>query len=229
MQTYPGLAKVAGIARVKNVTSVRYRGYGCPGALRFEDSNAGVTGDLTFSQAWCDPNNPWRLPWRCKLCADSIGLGADLVALDIWPNGNPLHLYPEGEDPGFNWVLTRTPQGEALLQEALSDGRLTNTMKTVTWSMVDNAQPQHVNRRGAAWARLLALWLLGVPFPEYGRGVPTFAAAWKMGFAFCWKEFKGTLLRGRKRNPEENQEWDWNADDEEVKTWGNYTPVLGKP
>ena len=96
-------ARKMGIKSLADVEDVRYRGNGCPGptTMRASAASGGQSGSLSYTKTWFDKAIPWRMPWRCKTCADSIGLHADLVALDIWPDARPT-----SELQGSTCVLT---------------------------------------------------------------------------------------------------------------------------
>lgn len=114
------IAKKLGVGTLSDVGRLQYRGNGCPGPTAVT-TKGGVSNSMTYTETWFDKEIPWRMPWRCKTCADSIGLHADLVALDIWPNGLPTGEFEGSDyvDPGFNYITTRTEKGEGLLQAAL--------------------------------------------------------------------------------------------------------------
>ena len=99
----------------------------------------------------------WRIQTRCKLCPDAIGEAADIAAADIWPDAQP-----EGEDAGFNGVITRTSTGQRLMQAAVEAGDLT-LGKEHTPRDYDHFQPHQVNKKRAMAARLRGLSRAGWP------------------------------------------------------------------
>ncbi|MDM8165238.1 Coenzyme F420 hydrogenase/dehydrogenase, beta subunit C-terminal domain [Roseovarius sp.] len=139
----------------EEVTVFRYRGYGNPGRARVETSD-GRAYERTYDELWGDEAG-WRIQTRCKLCPDAIGEAADIAAADIWPDAQP-----EGEDAGFNGVITRTSTGQRLMQAAVEAGDLT-LGKEHTPRDYDHFQPHQVNKKRAMAARLRGLSRAGWP------------------------------------------------------------------
>ncbi len=97
---------------------------------------------------WGDAIHEWGLPYRCKICPDSQGEQADIMAFDsIAPE------HAEEDTEGFNSVLVRTPRGAGLLREAQAMGSLTVT-KDLDLSTLEYWQSHIVRRREGALARL---------------------------------------------------------------------------
>ena len=136
----------------------RYRGYGNPGKTRAETKD-GRAFETTYQALWEDEGT-WRLQFRCKICPDAIGEVADIAASDVWPGGGP-----EGEDEGFNGILTRTAKGAALLQEAVAAGYIV-TDEEIGFRDMDDFQPHQVRKKRAVWARLAGLKAAGHPVLE---------------------------------------------------------------
>jgi coenzyme F420 hydrogenase subunit beta len=136
-----------------DVTLFRYRGYGNPGPTRIE-TRSGDTVEMTYQEMWRDQAG-WRIQSRCKLCPDALGEAADLAAADIWPGADP-----QGEDEGFNGVITRTKAGEALYREALSAGALTCGGK-LTPEAFSETQPHQVAKKHNLAARLRGMVAAG--------------------------------------------------------------------
>lgn len=133
----------------------RYRGYGNPGLTRVETKD-GRAFEKTYLDLWKDESG-WRIQTRCKLCPDAIGEAADIAAADIWPGGAPT-----GEDAGFNGVITRTPEGQALFESAVAAGDLV-AGRTHSPRDYDNFQPHQVAKKRAMAARLRGLCEAGKP------------------------------------------------------------------
>ncbi len=68
-----------------------------------------------------DAIHEWGLPFRCKICPDSQGEQADLMAFDVAPE----HAVDDTE--GFNTVIVRTGRGLTLLRRAEEAGALNVT------------------------------------------------------------------------------------------------------
>lgn len=105
---------------------------------------------------WADEAG-WRIQSRCKVCPDALGEAADLAAADIWPGA-----VPEGEDDGFNGVITRTGRGERLYQAASEAGDLCRG-KPISPGAFNSFQPHQVNKKHALAARLRGMQAAGVP------------------------------------------------------------------
>ncbi|MEM9046405.1 MAG: Coenzyme F420 hydrogenase/dehydrogenase, beta subunit C-terminal domain [Pseudomonadota bacterium] len=129
-----------------DLAELRYRGYGNPGPTTAKTRDGRQAG-TTYQALWED-ESAWALQHRCKICPDAIGMAADLVAFDCWPGGGP-----EGEDEGFNALLTRTQAGAALLEAAVAAGALA-LGKTIGADDFELFQPHQSAKRRAVWARL---------------------------------------------------------------------------
>ena len=145
----------------KDLTLFRYRGHGNPGPTRVETSD-GRSFDLTYQEMWGDEAG-WRIQPRCKICPDAIGEAADLVSADCWPGGAP-----EGEDDGYNAVLSRTGAGKTLFERAVADGVLT-VVRPIDFCDMDNFQPHQVRKKRAVWARLEGMRAAGMATPRVER------------------------------------------------------------
>lgn len=139
----------------EDVTVFRYRGYGNPGRARVETRD-GRAFERTYEELWGDEAG-WRIQTRCKLCPDAIGEAADIAAADIWPDAQP-----EGEDAGFNGIITRTGTGQRLMQAAVEAGDLI-LGKDHAPRDYDHFQPHQVNKKRAMAARLRGLSRAGWP------------------------------------------------------------------
>ena len=166
----------------------RYRGFGNPGPTTARTKD-GQRFETTYQALWEDESQ-WLLQHRCKICPDAIGMAADLVSFDCWPGGGPT-----GEDEGFNAVLTRTPVGDALFDEAVEAGAL-GIGRKLDEADFANFQPHQVRKRMAVWARLAGQRAAGkcAPHPR-NLFVRTLAKAnsWKANLA----QAHGTRVRLR--------------------------------
>ncbi len=138
-----------------DLTLFRYRGHGNPGPTRIETKD-GRSFEKTYQEMWADEAG-WRIQTRCKLCPDAIGEAADIAAADIWPDANP-----EGDDEGFNGVITRTPEGQTLVEAAIAAGDLVKGVDH-TPRDYDHFQPHQVRKKRALAARLRGLRHAGRP------------------------------------------------------------------
>ena len=137
------------------LTVFRYRGYGNPGRTRVETRD-GRAFEKTYQELWEDEAG-WRIQSRCKICPDAIGEAADVAAADIWPNA-----VPEGEDAGFNGVISRTTAGQTLIEDAVAAGDLILGGEH-TPRDYDHFQPHQVSKKRALAARLRGLAGAGRP------------------------------------------------------------------
>jgi coenzyme F420 hydrogenase subunit beta len=140
------------------LTLLRYRGHGSPGATRVQTAG-GAVHELTYNEMWRDEST-WRIQSRCKICPDAIGESADIVAADCWDGGSPA-----GEDDGFNAVLVRTGAGAALFEAAVAAGRLT-LVRDITFRDMDRFQPHQVRKKRAVWARISGIRATGGRTPS---------------------------------------------------------------
>jgi len=136
------------------LSSVRYRGYGCPGptSLSYED---GRQVDFHYLDFWGEDESQWSMPLRCKICPDGIGEAADIVAGDAWDGASP-DRQESKSDPGFNSVITRTAKGEALYQAAIAAG-LIEKSEIVDCAFMSRVQPHQVVKKLAGQARIEGL------------------------------------------------------------------------
>ena len=143
--------------REEELRLFRYRGYGNPGPTQIEAKD-GRAFALTYQQLWEDESK-WMIQPRCKLCADAIGLAADIVASDVWEGGGPT-----GEDDGYNGILVRTARGLELYDAAVKAGKIAIT-RPATFRDFDIFQPHQVRKRRAIWARFRGMQSAGKPVP----------------------------------------------------------------
>ena len=139
----------------EEVSLFRYRGYGNPGATRIETFD-GRSFELTYNEMW-DDEAGWKTESRCTVCPDALGECSDVAAADAWPGGGPT-----GEDEGFNGIMVRTTQGQALVQSAVESGALVVGEK-ITAREYDDLQPHQVRKKIALDSRNEALTAAGKP------------------------------------------------------------------
>jgi coenzyme F420 hydrogenase subunit beta len=141
-----------------DVSLYRYRGYGNPGLTHVETAD-GRSFDFRYVDLW--EEGPQRLQFRCKICPDAIGLQADLVVHDVWPDGPP-----EDDVPSLNGVIARTSRGMALLDAAVAAGAVEVT-GGYDFTALANYQPHQVERRRAIAPRLAAMRDAGALCPRF--------------------------------------------------------------
>ena len=147
------------------IQAVKYRGDGCPGptVVTFAD---GSSASMTYTQFWGTDETTWGVPWRCKVCPDGIGDGADIAVADDWPGASP-NPDPavQAKDPGLNACVIRTARGQALWQAAIDAGYLA-VGDLLTPRYMDSVQPHQVKKKKFAQSRFQGL-------ADRGRIVPT--------------------------------------------------------
>jgi coenzyme F420 hydrogenase subunit beta len=193
--TGPGLrAYLAGLGiDHRDVTRLRYRGYGCPGPTRIETRDGGVV-EQNYLDVWGEDDSAWTLPFRCKVCPDAIGEAADLAASDTWPGGAP-SWEGQADDPGTNAVIARSRVGLELLEAAARDGALV-IERDVTARDMDDYQPHQVAKKRAVWARHLGLRIAGRLAPDVRR-LRIAELATENGVAENLRQARGTRRRAR--------------------------------
>ncbi len=151
-----------GVAREK-VTALRYRGLGCPGptTVTLED---GTSHSVHYLDLWGEDESAWSLPFRCKICPDGIGDGADIAAADTWPGGSPDRDRSE-TDLGTNALIVRTHTGLELVDAAVRDGALI-LGEDVDVEYMSSVQPHQVNKKRSVFARYQGLRDAGMLTPE---------------------------------------------------------------
>ena len=140
------------------ITLYRYRGHGNPGLTHVE-TNDGRSFDFRYLDVW--EEGPQRLQFRCKICPDAIGLQADIVVHDVWPDGPP-----ENDVPSLNGVLARTSRGMSLLDAAVA-AKAIEVTGSYDLAALARFQPHQAERRRAIAPRLAAMRDAGALCPAY--------------------------------------------------------------
>lgn len=175
--------------REKDLISFRYRGNGWPG-LTTAVCTDGSEASMKYNDSWGNILNRYLQP-RCKVCADGIGESSDIVCGDAWHSSN--NGYPSfEEEKGRSLTITRTNVGEALLRQAIKDGRL--HVDEYQTDDVGKIQPYQINRKQSILARNCAINILGGKVPKY-KGYKLFKNALNAKKTFLLKVFFGTFIR----------------------------------
>lgn len=114
-------ASIEAISRFNNKSQpvdLKYRGDGWPGYFTVKYEN-GSMDKMTYNESWGKILGK-RLGFRCKICPDGIGLGADIASGDAWNTKNGYPDFAEAE--GKNFCFVRTNVGETLFNEAVAAG-----------------------------------------------------------------------------------------------------------
>lgn len=149
----------------------RYRGNGWPGVAE-AIAHDGDRRSMSYSESWGTILSRHVQP-RCRICADGIGLEADLVFADAWESdakGYP--VFDEGD--GISLIMARTKVGKALFERAVEAGQL--TCESFDIAELETIQPGQTRRRRELIARLVGRLISGTAIPRY-RGVEAWRAA----------------------------------------------------
>ena len=121
--------------------SLRYRGDGWPGFFKV-DYEDGSSFKMTYNDSWGKILGR-DLGFRCKICADGIGLLADIACGDAWHTKDG---YPDfTESDGCNFCFIRTQKGKSLFENAVRCGYLENEELNI--DEVKDMQRYQYNRR----------------------------------------------------------------------------------
>ena len=176
-----------------DVSLVRYRGYGNPGATVVE-TRSGDRFEKTYNDLW-EAEASWDLETRCKVCPDALGEAADIAAADVWPGGSPV-----GDDEGFNGVVVRSTAGERLLSSAVAAGRIV-LGAPITPREFDAFQPHQIRKKEAVFARLAGIADAGGS-PIETVGLRIAALGERLGTQQTTRERAGTAERVRRISAE---------------------------
>ncbi|WP_370279518.1 Coenzyme F420 hydrogenase/dehydrogenase, beta subunit C-terminal domain [Pontibacterium sp.] len=151
--SFNGFLEQAGVPR-KDLARIRYRGNGCPGPVEMENHN-GEVFFRSYNDFWGEGESSWSIPFRCKICPNGIGEGADIAAADSWPDCQ-VDSATEKDDPGSNAVIVRSSKGNTLLSAAVEEGFI-ETGDEITPRDLDFFQPHQVVKKQAGMARIEGL------------------------------------------------------------------------
>lgn len=138
----------------ETVAALRYRGLGWPGyfapTLRNRSSPACKVG---YRESWAFLQA--HRPWSVQMWPDCTGALADISC------GDPWYVEPDGQNPGFSLIVTRTAHGREVVEDAMRSGYL--TLRTAeAWKLI-RSQKSLLRKKGAIWGRRLVLRLAGLP------------------------------------------------------------------
>lgn len=172
------------------IEEFKYRGDGWPGM-----ATARLKGEsqdclkLTYEETWGFVQK-YR-PFRCYLCPDLTAEFADISVGDPW--------YREiGEnEPGRSLILIRTERGREIFHAAMEQGYV--TAEPVDEDVIYRSQKNLLGKRQAIWGRLLAMKLLGIPYPKL-EGFHLFENWLDLSLKDKFKSVFGTARRIIQRN-----------------------------
>lgn len=173
----------------EEVVAFRFRGEGWPGRAKALTASGGSHA-MSYNESWGGVLSK-HVQLRCKICADGVGMSADVVCADAWYGD--ASGYPSFEEQeGRSLVVGRTPKGAALIEAAAAAGRL--AIEPLDAREIDRMQPYQLRRIRLTLSRLLAMRLAGRRATRYhGRPLGDFARA--AGAKANLRSFLGTLLR----------------------------------
>ncbi len=187
MQGNLALLKRNGIHDPDTVSELRYRGQGWPGlwTARFKDETGEEKmSQMTYADSW-DFLQRYR-QWRCYICPDHTGEFADIAV------GDPWYRKVEAGELGKSLIVARTSRGLAMLKAAEKAGYL--VLEKEDPDLLPASQPNLLATRGALWARLKILRLLGAAVPRYS-GFGLFRFWWALGLKAKIQSILGTAKR----------------------------------
>ncbi|WP_052955077.1 Coenzyme F420 hydrogenase/dehydrogenase, beta subunit C-terminal domain [Microvirga vignae] len=182
----------------EQVVAMRYRGRGCPGPTTIITAD-GKTVNKRYTDFLNTDGKTWPMHFRCKICPDGIGEGADIAVSDTWPGGAPSPTI-EDDDPGTNALIIRTPEGLELVQDAEAAGFLT-LGNDIGPEDLDLYQPHQRDKKYAAWARINGLRCAGKLFPRTKR-LRLRGLASRMPCEFNAEQSRGAKARSQDLVPE---------------------------
>ena len=173
----------------EEVSAFRYRGEGWPG-LATAVTNSGEERKMSYAESWGEILSK-HVQFRCKVCVDGTGAFADIVCADAWHSDDKGYPIFE-DDEGRSLIVTRTPEGDRLLADSITNRYLTTQPLHV--DEIEKMQPSQAARKRALLSRLLALKVLFRPTPKYEH-FRLFDAMKEASLTFNIRSFVGTLRR----------------------------------
>lgn len=177
-------------ADVQGLSTFRYRGDGWPGMARAVMDDGRVF-ETDYNSSWGTVLNK-HLQFRCKICPDGTGEFADIVCADAWYGKDG---YPDfAERDGRSLIVSRTPRGEALLQQAMGQGAV--QAEALPVDDIARMQPYQVNRKQVVLGRVFATWLARRRAPAY-RNLGLWRAALRANKIDWLRNAWGTYRRAK--------------------------------
>jgi len=139
-----------------SITSLRFRGNGWPGMWNVK-FNHNEEKQQTYEQSWGFLQKYRQ--WRCYICPDHTGEFADIAV------GDPWYRKVENGELGKSLIVARTKHGLDIINSAVASGYIVLEKNDPT--LLPRSQPNLLTTRGALWARLVVLRILGAATPKY--------------------------------------------------------------
>jgi coenzyme F420 hydrogenase subunit beta len=172
------------------ISEFRYRGMGWPGKAavwRRNDSKPFV--QMSYSESWGFVQK-YR-PFRCYLCPDLTAEFADISV------GDPWYREVDENEPGRSLILIRTEKGKKIFQDAIECGYVKAARSEP--SILYNSQINLLEKRQAICGRIMAMKLLGIPYPRL-EGFHLFENWLDLSLKEKVKSVLGTIRRIVQRN-----------------------------
>jgi len=147
----------------KQVSQIRYRGAGWPGALQVE-LNDGQSHTAPYREYFDDHFMCYEMH-RCNLCTDSFGELADISCGDAW-----LPEYESSDDQGTSVVVVRSERGREFIT-SVSSGVLELDSLSIN-------KAEQTQRLALIWkkdwlrAKIMLTKLTGKEVPTYNHDLP---------------------------------------------------------
>ena len=166
------------------VSDLRYRGLGWPGMAKVEFKDQREPFKMTYSESWGFIQQ-YR-PFRCYLCPD---LTAELADISV---GDPWYRDIGEDEPGRSLILIRTEKGKKMFYRALEAGCV--VADKADTNIIYRSQKNLLGKRQEIWGRLLAMKLLGIPYPRLS-GFSLYQNWRSLTFGGKSRSFAGTAKR----------------------------------
>jgi coenzyme F420 hydrogenase subunit beta len=172
------------------VADLRYRGMGWPGVAQVQyKDRLRCPLKLTYSESWGFVQK-YR-PFRCYLCPD---LTAELADISV---GDPWYRDVGEAEPGRSLIVIRTQLGREVFRQAVKEKYI--AVEPAALEIIYRSQKNLLAKRQAIWGRLLAMRLLGIPYPQL-EGYQLYMNWMDLPFKEKIKSVLGTARRIIKRN-----------------------------
>jgi len=169
----------------KNVSKIRYRGYGWPGEFTVMEKRSEVQAcRITYKKAW-NFLRSYR-PYSAHLWPDGSGELADISCGDAW------HRSTDEKTNGHSLILLRTEIGQNIFQGAIKAGYI--IAESCDYRNVIHAQKKLNIKRGEIWGRMMAFKAFGLPIPKVNK-IPLFRLWLQLSLVHKIGSIFGTIRR----------------------------------
>lgn len=167
------------------VTKVSYRGKGWPGNFAvWVKGEALPVLEMSYAESWAFLQH--HRPWSVQIWPDGSGEHADITC------GDPWYRKIEPGESGSSLVVARTEKGRQIIRAAVEAGYL--SIRPLGQDDLAASQRNLIGKKGAVWARLWTMRLLGIPTPRH-VGYGLFRTWWWLPIQEKAASFAGTARR----------------------------------